>query len=154
MTFSISSGGVVKKYAYFMTTYQSQSNVSTSSTYGWRLKYLQCKYFAHFNIKAYFYFSDTSIQIATNSFSSSYCNGYTSGINSPSLKYFQQSHYVNNGTAITYVMEFDITSTYTSISNFGFRNGDQMVLAISFNNSYWGTVASCALLGGVKSTSN
>ena len=151
MTRSIS--GVVTKWAYFVTTYQSSQSVSYTSTYGWRLKHLKCKYFASFSIKALFFYSDTSVNVATNTFSSSHCNGYTSGISSPVSKYFAQSHNYNNGTAITYVMEYDVTSTYTSISNFNFRNGDQMVLAISFNNSYWGTISTCNLLGGIKSTS-
>ena len=119
-----SSGGVVKKYAYFVTTYQSTTSVAYTSTYGWRLKYLKCKYYANFNIRALFYFSDTSIQIATNSFSSSHCNGDTSGVSLPVLKYFSQSHYVNNGTPITYLMEYDLTDTINSISDFGFRSGD------------------------------
>jgi hypothetical protein len=150
---TISSGGVVKKYAYYMTTFQSSSNVSTNSVTGWQLKYLKCKYFAYFSIRALFYYSDTSIQIATNTFSASYCNGYTSGVTAPSLKYFSQSHYVNNGTPITYLMEYDVTATYGSLSNFGFRNGDQMVLAVSFSSTYWGTVSGCTLLGGIISTS-
>lgn len=150
---SRSSGGVVKKYAYYVTTYQSNQNISYASSTGWTLKYIKCKYFANFNIKANFYFSDTSINIATNTFTSTHCDGYTSGVSSPTLKYFSQSHYVNNGTPITYVMEYDFTSTINSISNFGFRSGDQMVLQIHFNNTYWGTVASCNLLGGIISTS-
>lgn len=153
LTMTISTSGVVKKYAYFVTTYQSNTNVSTSTTYGWTLQYLKCKYFANFDIKAFFYYSDTSIQVATNSFSSSYCDGYSSGISSPSLVQFSQSHYNNNGTPITYVQEFDLTGTINSISNFGFRSGDQMVLKISYNNTFWGTVSDCTLLGGVMSTS-
>lgn len=61
LVMTISSSGVVKKYAYFVTTYQSNTNVSTSTTYGWTLQYLKCKYFANFDIKAYFFFSDTGI---------------------------------------------------------------------------------------------
>jgi hypothetical protein len=148
-----SSSGVVKKYAYYVTTYQSTKNVGYTSTYGWTLKHLKCKYFANFNIRALFYFSDTSIQIATNTFSSTACDGYTSGVTQPTLKYFSQSHYVNNGTPITYLMEYDFTATLNSITNFGFRSGDQMVLQIHFNNSYWGTVSQCTLLGGIASTS-
>ena len=151
MTRSI--GGVVTKWAYFITTYQSNTNVSYTSSYGWRLKYLKCKYFANFNIKGYFFYSDTSVNIATNTFTSTHCDGYTSGVSSPTTKYFAMSHPFNNGTDITYVMEFDITATYTSISNFNFRNGDAMVLEIAFNNSYWGTIGSCNLLGGIVSTS-
>ena len=136
-----------------MTTYQSNADVSHGSGTGWTLNYIKCKYFANFVITGYFYFSDTSIQVATNTFSSSYCNGYTSGIPSPTLITTSQSHYNANGTAITYVQEFDITSTYGNISNFNFRNGDQMVLSISYSWNYWGTISSCAVLGGVTSTS-
>ena len=67
---------------------------------------------------AYFFFSTTSIQMATNNFGSTACSGYTSGVDAPTTKYFQQSHYVNNGTEITYVQEYDMTATYNSISNF------------------------------------
>ena len=114
-----------------MTTHPSTLNATYySSSYGWRLKYLKCKYFAYFTIYAHFFFGETNIQIATNNFNGAHCNGYTSGINSPVAKYFAQSHPFNNGTAVTYVMEYDITSTYTSISNFNFRNGDRMVLSL------------------------
>lgn len=155
---TISSSGVVKKYAYFVTTYTGNTNTNVSYTTnttsnGWTLKYLKCKYFSNIAIKAYFYYSDTSIQVATNSFTNSYCMGYTASISSPVLKYFSQSHYNNNGTAITYLQEFDITSTLNSITNFNFRNGDQMVLSISYSNGFWGTISGCTLLGGVISTS-
>jgi hypothetical protein len=103
LTFQITSGGVTKRNAYFVTTFQSNANVSTSTTYGWTLSYLKCKYFANFNIISYFYYGDTSIQVATNTFNKAYCDGYTSGISSPSLIKTSQSHYNNNGTAITYV---------------------------------------------------
>lgn len=46
-----------------------------------------------------------------------------------------------------------MTATINSISNFGFRSGDQMVLKISYNNTFWGTVSDCTLLGGILSTS-
>lgn len=154
LTFQITSGGITKKYAYYVTTFQGNTNASTSTPNGWTLKHLKCKYFANFGISAYFYFSPTNIQVATNNFSPSYCNGYTSGITSPSLKYTSQSHFYNNGTPITYVQEFDITSTISSITNFGFRNGDQMVLSITYTTNYWGTINSCAVLGGFSSTSN
>lgn len=148
-----SSGGVVKKYAYYVTTYQSSTDASYGGTLGWKLKYLKCKYYANFNIKAHFYYSDTSIQVATNTFTSTHCDGYTSGVTQPTLKYFSQSHYTNNGTPITYVMEYDFTATVNSVSDFGFRSGDQMVLQIHFTSTFWGTVSGCTLLGGIKSTS-
>jgi hypothetical protein len=90
--------------------------------------------------------------VATNSFSSSYCDGYTSGVSAPVSKYFSQSSFVSGGIPVTFVHEIDFTSTL-GISNFGFRNGDAMVLAISFDSTYWGTITSCSVLGGLNSTS-
>jgi hypothetical protein len=51
------------------------------------------------------------------------------------------------------VHEFDLTPSLSSVTNFGFRNGDAMVLSIAYQNSPWGTISSCSLLGGVSSTS-
>jgi hypothetical protein len=95
--------GVTKKWAYFITTYQGTSTVSISTSYGWTLSYLKCKYFAGLSITAYFFFSDTSIEVATNSFSLSYCDGYTGGVTSPTSKYFSQNYFISDGTPITYV---------------------------------------------------
>jgi len=105
-------------------------------------------------INAYFYFSDTYIQVAANSFTKTLCGTAINNGNSPALIATSQSHYNNNGTPITYVQEYDITSRFNSITNFGFRNGDQMVLYLNYNTTYWGTINSCTVLGGVSSTSN
>ena len=148
LTFHITSGGVTKRIAYFVTTFQGLTNVSTSTTYGWTLSYLKCKYFANYNIVAYFYYSDTYIQVATNSFNKNYCNGYTG--TAPALVKTSQSHYNNNGTAITYLQEFDFTAAYNSVTNFNFRSGDQMVLSITYTSNYWGNINNCAILGGVS----
>jgi hypothetical protein len=146
-------GGVMKKYAYFVTTYQSTTDVSYTTGTGWALNYLKCKYYAYYSIIAYFYYGDTSIQIATNNFDGSAC--YSPNSLTPStLMYLSQSHYNNNGTDITYVMEIDITSTYNSLTNFNFRNGDAMVLQFTFANDNWNTIYNCTVLGGLIPTSN
>jgi hypothetical protein len=154
LTMSISVSGVEKRYAYFIRTHPSNVNMSISTTYGWTLKYLKCKHYSGFSINAYFFFGDTSIEVATNTFSSSYCNsGYTSGVSSPVLKQFSQSHHASNGTDVTYLQEYDITPSMSSLSNFNFRNGDQMVLSIKYDSAFWGTITGCTLLGGIASTS-
>lgn len=153
LEYTITSSSITKRYAYFITTYQVNTNVSYTTTYGWTLSHLKCKYFAGYSITANFFFSDTSIEIATNTYSASYCDGYTSGVTSPTSKYFSQNYFLSDGTPITYVHEIDFTSTINSISNFNFRNADAMVLVISFSNTFWGTMSSCALLGGLNSTS-
>ena len=154
MDITSSNGATVKKYAYFVSTFQSNTNFSTIAKNGWALKYLKCKFFAHFNIVSYFYFSDTSIEKATNTFRSTDCDGITASVSDPVLKYFQQSPYQNNGTAKTYIMEIDITAMYNSLTSFNFRSGDEMVVQVNFNTSFWGTVENCSVLGGVLATSN
>ena len=47
----------------------------------------------------------------------------------------------------------DLTPALDSLSNFEFRNGDEMVLYFTFSNVQWGTTKSCQLIGGVISTS-
>jgi hypothetical protein len=138
----------MKKYAYFITTFQSTTDVDNN---GWNFKYMKCKTFT-FVMTAHWFLSDTSIQVATNTLSGG-CDTQNA-ITAPTMMYFSQSHYNNNGTDITYLQEYDITSTYNALTNFNFRNGDSMVLAIYFSNNWWGTINNCSLLGGIISTSN
>lgn len=81
--FTITYGGSTKTIAYFITTWPSLTNVGYTTTYGWTLNYVKCKYYALYSVIGYFFYSDTNVEIATNSFSSSYCTGYTSGVTAP-----------------------------------------------------------------------
>jgi len=149
--FTITSGGYTKTIAYFITTWPSSVTLWTST--GWTLNYVKCKYYAYFSVIGYFFYTDTNVEVATNSFSASYCNSYTSGVTGPNVMYFTQNYIVSDGTPVTYVSEIDFTPTITSLTNFGFRNGDSMVLSITHFNVYWGTISSCNALGGLSSTS-
>ncbi len=95
LQYTLVSGGVTTTYAYFITTWPSNANLSYTAS-GWGLSYLKCKYFAALSITASFFYSDTTIEVAPQSFSSSYCNGWTGS--SPVSKYFSQSYFVADGT--------------------------------------------------------
>lgn len=45
LEYTIVSGGIAKKYAYFVTTWQGTTNVSYTGWTGWGLKYLKCRYY-------------------------------------------------------------------------------------------------------------
>lgn len=111
---------------------------------------MKCKYYAYYSIIAHFFFSDTSVEIATNDLTGTQCNGYTSS--QPISKYFSQNNFLDDGTDTTFIHEIDLTA-FSQISNFNFRNGDSMVLSVTYGSSYWGTIKSCNLLGGIISTS-
>jgi len=135
--------GVTRRYAYYVRTWPSNSNVSyTNSGGAWPLSYLKCKYFS-FNILTYWFFSNSDIERASNTFSSSDCSGGTAGISDPITAYFSQSSYLTNGQDSTFVFEFDVTPSMTTITNFNFRPGDEMVFRVWFSAGYWGTMKSC-----------
>ena len=153
LQYTLTTGGVTTQYAYFIRTWASNANNSYSTNAGWGLTYLKCKYYAGLTVSAHFFYADTKIEVATQSFSSSYCNGYTSGVTAPISKYFSQSYFVADGTDTDLVQEIDITPSLNSITNFGFTTGDAMVLSISYDANPWATISSCSVLGGVISTS-
>lgn len=153
LQYTLTSAGVTTQYAYFIRTWASNANNSYTTYSGWGLTYLKCKYYAGLTVSALFFYADNQIEVAVQTFSNSYCNGYTSGVNSPVSKYFSQSYFVADGTPTDLVHEFDITPSLTSITNFGFTTGDAMVLSIFYDADPWGSISSCSVLGGVISTS-
>lgn len=116
LTYTLVSGGNTIKYAYFIKTWASSTDVSVGSS-GWALSYLKCKHYASISLVANFFFSSTTIELATQNFPITYCNGYT-GFGSPVSKYFSQNYFTSDGFDTSLVHEFDITPTITGISNF------------------------------------
>lgn len=126
-------GGRVYKYAVFMTTWQSNTNNKRHSSGGWALKYLKCKFYAQ-TITAYFFFSDTTIEQATNTFTAANARSLsTSGISDPVNKYYDQTYRISDGTDTYFTIEMDLTPSLNSLSNFYFADGDQMVLTFTFS---------------------
>lgn len=101
LTYTLQSGGVTTKYAYFVTTWPSNQNFSTATSVGWGFDYLKCKYLTGLSVKSSFFFSDTLIEVATQVFSNSYCSGWTG--TAPISKYFSQNYFVADGTDTTLV---------------------------------------------------
>ena len=98
LEYTLVSGSRTYRYAYFVRTWQSAINLSGSSAVGWDLSYLKCKFYAQ-TWTAYFFFSDSSIEIANNAFTASDGDSLaTTGISSPLNKYFDQTFRVSNGT--------------------------------------------------------
>lgn len=152
LEYTIVSGGVAKKYAYFVTTWQGTTNVSYTGNVGWGLKHLKCRYYEQSYI-AYFFMEKNSIEIATNSYHLSYPGTYGS-ITAPSVKYFDQTRRFSDSTTTYFTMEIDYTATLSSITNFGFRSRDAMVLLITVSDGIvWNNIVNCQLLGGIISTS-
>lgn len=87
--------GRTYKYAYFVRTWQGTYNPYTSGS-GWSLSYVKCKFYA-LSFVAYWFFSDTSIQIATNSFTVSNGYGLEPGTN-PISSYFDHDYRLDDGT--------------------------------------------------------
>jgi hypothetical protein len=58
--YTLISGVNSYKYAYFIRTWQSSTNVSYTLGNGWGLSYIKCKFYALSHI-AYFFYSDSSI---------------------------------------------------------------------------------------------
>ena len=77
LQYTLRSGSTTTKFAYFITTFQGNTNVAyTTPSGGWSLSYLKSKFYAPpFSVRALFFFSDTSIEIATNNFGDTQCNG-------------------------------------------------------------------------------
>ena len=148
------TGGRTYKYAYFMRTWPNSPNLSTNTGSGWDISYLKCKFYA-LNFDAYFYFSDNTIEEATNTITASSAQSLaTAGISDPINKYYDQTYRIrSDGTTIHWMVEMDITPALNSVSNFQFRNGDEMVLFFVFSRREWGTPQSCQLTGGIISTS-
>jgi hypothetical protein len=87
---------ITVKYAYFIRTWPSSTYIGTSSA-GWALSYLKCKHYSGISLTGNFFFGDTTIQVATQTLSTAYCNGYTPSSN-PISKYFSQSYFSADGT--------------------------------------------------------
>jgi hypothetical protein len=60
LEYTIVSGGVTKKYAYFVTTWQTTTNLTVNLGQGWTLKYIKCRYFYQSYI-TYHFFEKNSI---------------------------------------------------------------------------------------------
>ena len=93
------SGGVIKKYGYFVRTWQgSINNMQVSNSGGWDLSYIKCKFYAD-TWDVYWFFSDTSIEIASNTFTSSNGDSLAEvGISSPINKFYDQDYRITDGT--------------------------------------------------------
>ncbi len=63
LQYTLLSGGTTTRFAYFITTFQGNTNVAyTTPSGGWSLSYVKCKYYAaSFSVRALFFFSDTSV---------------------------------------------------------------------------------------------
>ncbi len=46
LEYTIVSGGYEKRYAYFVTTWNSNYNASYTNWAGWGLQYLKCRYYS------------------------------------------------------------------------------------------------------------
>ena len=79
----------------------------------------------------------------------------TVSISAPINKYYDQDYRVSDGTDTKFVTEIDVTPMMNSaaMSNFEFRNNDEMVLVFTFSRMDWTDTLSCDLLGGIVSTS-
>ena len=136
-----------------MRTWPSTTNNYLVSNGGWAIQYLKCKFYA-LSFTAYFFFSDTTVEQATNTFTASNAQSLsTSGISDPVNIYYDQDYRISDGTDTNFMVEMDLTPALNSLSNFEFRNGDEMVLYFTFSRVEWGTTKSCQLIGGVISTS-
>lgn len=151
LQYTLVSGGVTTKYAYFITTWQSNANVSYATWSGWSLEYLKCKFYSGLSLTGYFFFGDGTIEAATQTFTTSYCSWPLSV--SPVSMYFTQNYFVSDGTDTSLVHEIDFSPPMRAITNFGFRSGDSMVLSITYAANPWATLLSCDILGGIISTS-
>lgn len=116
LEYTIVSSGVTKKYAYFVTTWQSTTNLTVNYGVGWTLKYIKCKFFIQSYI-VYHFFEKNSIEVATNSYDISYDGTYGT-ISPPVVKYFDQTRRFSDSTATYFTMEIDFTPTINSVSNF------------------------------------
>ena len=136
-----------------MRTWPNSPNLSTGSGVGWDISYLKCKFYA-LAFNAHFFFSDNVIEEATNTFTASNAQSLsTSGIADPVNYYYDQTYRISDNTTTHWVVEMDITPAIDSVTNFQFRNGDEMVLYFVFSRREWASTASCQLLGGIISTS-
>ena len=149
--YTLISGANTKKQAFFIRTWPSTTNASHTANLGWSLSFIKCKFYA-LSHKAYFFFGDSSVEIATNSWSTSHAGTYGS-ITDPTVMYFDQTYRFGDGTDTYFILQIDFTATLNSITNFQFRNGDSMSLLIVFGNNYWTSIDQCSLLGGIISTS-
>lgn len=59
--------GNTKKYSYFIRTWDVDTNNERSNSGGWELSYIKMKFYAH-SKTVYWCFTDTDVEIATNSF--------------------------------------------------------------------------------------
>jgi hypothetical protein len=141
------SGGVRKKWGYFVKTWQCFStNLTTTAGAGWGLQYIKCKYYAQ-SYKAYLFWEKNSIEIATNNYDTNYGGAYGS-ITAPTVMYFDQNRRFSDSTATWFTMEIDFTATLNTIANFQFRSRDSMVLLVRISNIIiWNDIVSCQLLG-------
>lgn len=147
------TSGRTYKYAYFMRTWASNTNLYLHSGGGWQINYVKCKFYAE-SWMGYYFFSDNTIETATNTFTASSAQSLsTSGIADPVNKYYDQDHRKSDGGDTNFMVEMDLTPAIDSVSNFEFRSGDEMVLYFYFSRVEWTTTTSCQLVGGVISTS-
>lgn len=98
------TGGRIYKYAYFVRTWPSTTNNNLSSSGGWALQYLKCKFYA-LSFTAYFFFSDNVVEQATNTFTASNAQSLsTSGIADPVSKYYDQTYRISDGTDTNFMV--------------------------------------------------
>ena len=107
-----------------MRTWPNSPNLSTGSGVGWDISYLKCKFYA-LAFNAHFFFSDTVIEEATNTFTATNAQSLsTSGITDPVNMYYDQNYRIGDGTTTHWVVEMDLTPALNSVTNFQFRKGD------------------------------
>ena len=155
LQYTLVSGGRTYRYAYFVRTWPSNVNMYLTSGGGWDLSYIKCKFYAQ-TWTAYWFFSDTSIEVASNTYAGTAGDSLaTVGISAPLNLYYDTDYRTSDGTDTNFVVEMDVTPMMTSavMSNFDFANNDEMVLVFTFNRMDWGGTLSCHLLGGIVSTS-
>lgn len=64
---------------------------------------MKCKFFAN-SITAYWFFSDSSVEIATNIFTQSYMSGLQSVGGTPLNPYFDQTYRLADGTQTRFIV--------------------------------------------------
>ena len=87
--------GRTQRYAYFVRTWQSNTNISYTNG-GWGFSYIKCKFYRESHM-GYFYFADNNIEVSTNQWSTSHGGSYGSTV-APTVKYFDQRYRLADST--------------------------------------------------------
>jgi hypothetical protein len=126
--------------AFFIKTW-------TASDTQWNIQWMQCKHFLQ-SVVAYYATTDVNVYQVSHLISTgTYPNSIS---DTSSLVYWDFTS--NRGQASDFIMEFDLTTTLSSTTNFNFLLGSNYYLKIAITGVFFAYPTKCEISGGLSNS--